>query len=68
MKLTLNPDTEHVNKIKEQLKSNGNYCPCALEKSADTKCPCTDVRNMLKNNQTGMCHCGLYIVEDENAH
>lgn len=57
MKITQNSDKEHVKKILEALKSNNGYCPCAIERSEDTKCMCKDFRNMIE----GMCHCGLYF-------
>lgn len=61
MKIKTNPDTEFVQKIKKQIKANGGYCPCALEKNADTKCMCKEFREM----DDGMCHCGLYYKEKE---
>ena len=33
----LNPDKEYVKEIKDKLKANSGYCPCALLKNADTK-------------------------------
>ena len=48
--------------IKERLKENGGYCPCALEKNKDTKCMCKEFRE----TKEGFCHCGLYekILEE----
>ena len=49
--------TEDVFTFKEmlkKLKENDGYCPCALKKIPNTKCPCLSCRS--KNN----CHCGLY--------
>ena len=51
-----------VKYITEKLKSNGGYCPCRLEKTEDTKCPCKDFR---EQEQEGACHCGLYIKVNE---
>ena len=46
--------------IKELVKQNGGYCPCAIEKNEDTKCMCKDFR---EQETHGLCHCGLYIKE-----
>lgn len=61
MKIITNPDKEYANDIKKQLKANNNYCPCKLEKNPDTKCMCKDFREQ----DAGMCHCGLYIKVKE---
>ena len=50
-------DTELVDLIRQTLKQNGGYCPCALFKNEDTKCMCKD----FKEQEEGVCHCGLYI-------
>lgn len=57
MKIITNPDEEFVTKIKKALKKAGGYCPCAIERSRDTKCMCKEFRE----SEEGMCHCGLYI-------
>lgn len=57
MKIVTNPDTEYVAEVRQKLKENAGYCPCAILKSADTKCMCKEFREM----NAGMCHCGLYI-------
>lgn len=57
MSITINPNTEHVQKIKEALKKNNGYCPCRLVKNEDTKCMCKEFREQ----ESGICHCGLYI-------
>ena len=61
--ITLNKDKELVQEIKALLKANNNYCPCRIEKTPDTKCPCKEFREMT----SGECHCGLYIkiADDE---
>lgn len=61
-KIKINNDTELVAFIKERLKENGGYCPCALEKNKDTKCMCKEFRE----TKEGFCHCGLYekILEE----
>lgn len=57
-------DKELVDLIRQTLKQNGGYCPCALFKNEDTKCMCKD----FKEQEEGACHCGLYIKikQEEN--
>lgn len=42
--------------IKALVRQNDGYCPCMVQKNADTKCPCKDFREMTE----GICHCGRY--------
>lgn len=42
------------NIIDKALRKHDGYCPCSVIISADTKCPCRDMR---ENHD---CHCGLY--------
>lgn len=65
MKVITNPDEEFALKILEKLKENNNYCPCRLEKSADTKCICKEFREKIKRGEAGECHCGLYLITEE---
>jgi len=62
--LVNNEDKELVDLIRQTLKQNGGYCPCALFKNEDTKCMCKD----FKEQEEGTCHCGLYIKikQEEN--
>lgn len=61
MKITLNPNEEIVNKIKEGLKKTGGYCPCKLERTEQNKCICEEFRNQIKDPEfEGFCHCMLY--------
>ena len=49
--------------ILEALRENNWYCPCALEKNMDTKCPC---KEFMEQQHSGECKCGLYEkMEDE---
>lgn len=57
MKIVLNEDKELVEEINKQLKENGGYCPCRVEKTEDTKCMCKEFREQ----QSGECHCGKFI-------
>ncbi len=59
MKTVINPDKEFVSNLRKKIKANNGFCPCQLEKTQDTKCPCKDFR------ETNECHCGLYISVDE---
>lgn len=68
LRVRLSEDTDLVNSIREKLKDNSGYCPCALKKTEDTKCMCKDFRDMIEAKAVGeYCHCGLYhIVEEED--
>lgn len=50
-----NPDKEFLKDFKRKLKNNGGYCPCRIDKTPDTKCPCLEYRT------TGECVCGLFV-------
>ncbi len=55
--ITVNPD------IAELVRQNDGYCPCAIEKTPDTKCIC---KAFLEQEEPGLCHCGRYMkVNDE---
>lgn len=64
MRITTNPDKEFVKEIRKKLRDNNNYCPCRISKTADAKCMCKEFRDMIENGETGMCHCGLYVIEE----
>ena len=66
MRVKLNPDKEYADDIKAKLKQNGGYCPCRISKTSDTKCKCKEFRDMIERGETGMCHCGLFIAEDDS--
>ena len=66
MKITLNPDKEVVQAVKEGLKRTGGYCPCRLERTEDNKCMCREFREQIQDpNFEGFCHCMLYYKEKE---
>lgn len=65
MRVTTNPDKEFVKEIKDKLKQNGGYCPCRISKTHDTKCRCKEFREMIERGETGMCHCGLFVIEED---
>ena len=59
----LSEDTELVNDIRDKLKKNNGFCPCAIKKTEDTKCMCKYFREMIAENKVGeYCHCGLYHI------
>lgn len=43
--------------------ANDGYCPCAIQKTPDTKCMCKEFR---EQESEGPCHCGRYmkVVDD----
>lgn len=65
-KVKTNPDKDIVKEIRDKLKENDGYCPCRISRTEDTKCMCKEFREMIDNGKTGMCHCGLYIIEEDN--
>lgn len=65
MKVRQNPDKSLVKEIREQLKANNGYCPCVLQKIPNSKCMCKEFRDMIDRGETGTCHCGLYIAEED---
>lgn len=48
--ITVNPS------IAELVKANDGYCPCAIEKTPDTRCIC----KAFLEQEEGLCHCGRY--------
>lgn len=43
--------------VRELVAQNDGYCPCAVVKTPDTKCMCTEFKDQ---NTEGLCHCGRY--------
>lgn len=43
--------------VSDLVKANDGYCPCAIEKTPDTKCICKEFR---EQEEAGPCHCGRY--------
>lgn len=58
LKIIKNPDAAIYKEVTEAVKANDGYCPCLIEKSQSTKCPCEEFRKSLIQ---GQCHCGRYI-------
>lgn len=64
MRIKVNPDKEVVRVVVEGLKAKGGYCPCRLQKNADTKCMCKEFRDQIADeNFEGYCHCMLFYKE-----
>ena len=60
-KVTLNPDREVVERIKEGLRKRDGYCPCRILRTAEFKCVCEEVRRQIADPEfEGYCHCMLY--------
>lgn len=57
LEIKTNEDEKKVEDIKIKIKENDGYCPCLLERTKDTKCPCKEFREI---NEPGYCTCGLY--------
>lgn len=57
-KLILNPDANTVAKIITKIQQKDGHCPCQVEISDDTLCPCKDFYD-------GICHCKLYVVKED---
>ena len=61
MKITLNPDKEIVELIKQGLKAKDGYCPCRLGKKEEYKCMCNEFRSQIDDPEfEGFCHCKLF--------
>ena len=56
LKIINNPDTETYQAVREAVNAASGFCPCRLEHTPDTKCPCKDFR---EQESEGLCHCGL---------
>lgn len=57
--IEINPD------ILELVKASDGYCPCAIERTPDTKCIC---KAFWEQTEPGECHCGRFEkVYDEEV-
>ena len=66
IKVTVSSDKERVAIIRQQLKENGGYCPCRLERTEDNKCICKEFREQMADPDfEGYCHCMLYYKSKE---
>lgn len=63
-KVRLNENAELVERIKEGLRRNDNYCPCRLERKPEYKCICDEFKAQIADPDfEGYCHCMLYYKE-----
>ena len=60
MKFRRNQNENMAREAQRALKENGGYCPCALERTKETKCMCKDFKEKMANGYKGECNCGLY--------
>lgn len=59
MKVEKGPKYEEIT---EALKKTDGYCPCEMERTADTKCMCLKFRDAIEKGESCVCHCGRYKV------
>lgn len=57
VRFRLSSDPAVVSRVREGLRANGGHCPCMVEKSDDSICPCFDMRTY------GRCICGLFVSD-----
>jgi hypothetical protein len=43
--------------FKKHVDANDGYCPCLIERNADTKCMCKEFR---EQQEAGQCFCGRF--------
>jgi ferredoxin-thioredoxin reductase catalytic subunit len=65
--LKLNPNEQIVEAILRALIMNEKqfgkkYCPCRIEKTDDTVCPCKYLFEDIE--KYGHCHCNLFVKKD----
>jgi len=61
VKISLNPNAEVVQKVREGLKRTGGYCPCRTLRTEEYKCMCKEFREQCDDPEyEGFCHCMLY--------
>ena len=67
MEVAQNTDRELVKQVKNRLAANDGYCPCSLIKDESTKCICDDFKSQMQRGELGSCHCGLYVLLDDEG-
>ena len=61
MTITYNEDKKIVDIIKKGLEKRQNHCPCRVQMTDDTLCPCKEFAQQIRDNTyEGFCHCKLY--------
>lgn len=63
LKIIKNPHTDIYENVIAEVKANDGYCPCRLERTLETKCPCKEFR---EQTTEGECHCGAYVKIEVN--
>lgn len=64
MKILVNDDASHVEKVRTAIRNRDGHCPCAIITSDDTLCMCKDFREQIADPEfDGYCHCKLYYKE-----
>lgn len=61
LKIIPNPDTEKYAEMTVAVHNNSGFCPCAIDKTDDTKCPCKEFR---EQEAEGLCTCGRYMKKE----
>jgi ferredoxin-thioredoxin reductase catalytic subunit len=56
--MRLNPNQSRVDLIRYAVKVNNGHCPCMIERTEDTKCPCKKFREEKE------CCCELYVRKE----
>lgn len=65
LKIIANPNKEMFQEVHAAVRANDGYCPCRIEHTPESKCPCKYFR---EQSVAGECDCGLLVkVEDENG-
>lgn len=61
MRITTNPSwaQTEIDSFRQSIRANDGYCPCRLEHKPEFKCMCEE----FKKQESGQCHCGLYVKE-----
>lgn len=58
MRIQITEDLEKAKKIREALSKKDWHCPCSIEVTDDTLCPCKEFRTNTPKGE--YCHCGLW--------
>ena len=62
MKIIPNPDCNKYSEVTIAVNDNFGFCPCAIDRNDDTKCPCKEFR---EQTAEGLCTCGRYMKVSE---
>lgn len=67
IKVSVNPDEELVEKIREKIKDNKGFCACTIDfNNPDNVCMCKEFRDQIDKQIPGYCDCGLYCITIQN--